>query len=540
LSGKTILKKGSFQNSPAGIDYLPISAVAEIYYCPRNFYYRFVEKLEQTDYRMEKGKLPEEKRGLRERLEREGYRQLRKVMFSSDTLGLIGVIDALEEKDGLLYPVEYKVGELKESLSDQVQLCAQGMVLEEELGRDIPFGYLHYSESNRRVKVFFDDILKDKVLEGIESAREIASSGIAPEPVADERCSGCSLLSVCLPGEVEALRKKKAGEVKLVPSVGVENVLYVDEQGAILRKKGGRLTVLKEGKEIASVPLGRVQQVVLVGNVQITSQMIRYFLRNDVEIVYISSYGRYEGRFQPEMSKNSLLRIKQFERAHDPSFCLKVGREIVRGKINNSRVLLQRAARRNGSAGLNSAIDQLKIAFDASERCKNLDSLLGIEGGAARNFFKGFGLLIKEELPFDFEKRTRRPPRDPVNALLSFGYTLLTSDCLSLCNVVGFDPYLGFYHQARYGRPSLPLDIGMINKGVIKADDFEEKMGSFFLKEKGREKFFSQYRKAMESEAIHPVFKYRLSYRRTIEIQFRLLAKLVEGEIEDYVAFRIR
>jgi CRISPR-associated protein Cas1 len=189
---------------------------------------------------------------------------------------------------------------------------------------------------------------------------------------------------------------------------------------------------------------------------------------------------------------------------------------------------------------------------------ERMDSLLGIEGTAAHRYFSSFGDMLRtgdSPVPaFDFQQRNRRPPRDPVNAMLSFAYAMLTREWTTILQAVGFDPYLGFYHQPKYGRPALALDLmeefrpligdsvvlTVINNGEVKPDDFISAMGSVSLTAAGRTRFIEAYERRMSQEITHPVFGYRISYRRVLEVQARLLGRYLAGEIPEYPSFTTR
>jgi CRISPR-associated protein Cas1 len=533
--------------------YLPISHVAEVAYCPRNFYYRAVEKVDLTDARMAQGSIAERKREARATIIREGKLQVRSVTVSSETLGVIGVIDVLEERE-FPCPVEYKTGSADEGLYERVQLCLQAMCLEETLGCVIPYGYLYYVGSRKRVCVDFDEILREKTVECVTEARRLMESPTRPEPVNDWRCAGCSLLPICMPAEDRFLDGAAPRPRRPLPSLGVERVVYVDEQGAYLRKDGSRLAVTKEGQTLVSVPLAHVDQLVLAGNVNLSTPLLKHLLKSDVEVVLLNSYGKYEGRFTPELSKNSVLRLRQYERSKDDGFRLRIAQGIVLGKIQNMRAFLMRGNRARGSPVIEEAVRQLAALGPGVERAAGVDSLLGVEGAASHAYFQGFAELLGKDVAFDFQKRTRRPPKDPVNALLSLGYTLLCADCMTASQVAGLDPYIGFYHIPVYGRPALALDLmeefrvllvdsvvlALINKGSIRPDDFEERYGGWFLTERGREKFYAAYGQRKNTEVIHPIFEYTLPYRRIIELQARLLSKVIMDDIPAYQPFATR
>ncbi|WP_238455554.1 CRISPR-associated endonuclease Cas4g/Cas1g [Desulfolucanica intricata] len=534
--------------------YLPISAIAEILYCPRNFYYRVVEGAQDLNAHVLEGRLQEDRRNERTRVAREGYSQVRSVMISSEKLRLIGVVDVVEE-DSEIYPVEYKKGSLKESLSDDVQVCAQAMVLEEKLGRDINRGYIYYVQSRTRREVVLDESLRSLVEKTVNRGFEIINSGEIPTPAADARCEGCALARRCLPFEVSCLvdesRKKT---VRPIPCFNQGRVLYVDEPGAYVRKKGERIWVTKEKDTLIDMPLCNLEQVVLSGTVNISAQLIKILLERGTEVHFLSRGGKYYGCLQPSLSKNSVLRIAQHKAFQSNSQCLKYAREFVRGKLTNMRTLLVRHNRTQKDKNLLLAITKIKSMLKKLDDITSLNSLLGIEGICSKEYFKVFNCLIKDTVPFNFNKRNRRPPEDPVNALLGYGYSLLTKDISSAVQVVGFDPYIGFLHRSNYGRPALALDLmeefrpiivdslvlKVLNKGVINKDDFECQVTGTFLNDSGRKKFYRAYEERRHEMITHPIFNYNLPYLRIFELQARFLAKVLQGELYEYKPFLVR
>ena len=246
------------------------------------------------------------------------------------------------------------------------------------------------------------------------------------------------------------------------------------------------------------------------------------------------------------------LRERQFALASQPWFCKRLARALVVGKIRNQRTMVLR----NHIEPEATVLAGLKEMAEAAERAEDLPELLGIEGNAARLYFGSFSGLIKTEtsLRFDFEGRNRRPPRDGVNALLSLGYSVLTKDLTIACYAVGFDPMMGFYHQPRFGRPALALDlmepfrplivdsavITAINTEMIGPGDFVQAGASVALTASGRKAFFRAYELRMDQLVTHPLFGYRVTYRRLLEIQARVFAKVLEGELDEYPAFVTR
>jgi CRISPR-associated protein Cas1 len=253
-------------------------------------------------------------------------------------------------------------------------------------------------------------------------------------------------------------------------------------------------------------------------------------------------------------TRNVELRLAQYRAASDPEACLGIARGLVASKIRNSRTLL----RRNLGEADPVVFSQLDQLARKAESAAALDTLLGIEGSAARVYFGAFSGMLKgnEALhsTFDLDGRNRRPPKDPINALLSFAYALLTKDFAVTLSTVGLEPLLGFYHQPRFGRPALALDlmeefrpliadsvvIGAVNNGVFTDSDFVRGPGSVALKPDARKRFLLAYERRMDQLVTHPVFGYRISYRRVLEVQARLLGRVLLGEIEHYPAFRTR
>lgn len=325
------------------------------------------------------------------------------------------------------------------------------------------------------------------------------------------------------------------------------STLYITQQDSVLRKLDERLQVTHQKETLLDIPLIKVSQVVLFGRVTVTAATVETLMEHGIGLCYLSEHGRYIGRLEPEFSKNSLLRVDQYRAAFDDRRKLEIARRFVIGKLANMRVLLLRANREQESRELAMPIDRLKDAERAAEVSPDLDPLRGHEGEGSAAYFSVFGELIKQD--FTFPGRVRRPPTDPVNAMLSFGYTLLYNDIHSALNIVGFDPYVGYLHADRYGRANLALDLMeefrslivdsvvlvCVNKRIIQKDDFVVEIGEAHrLKDDARRRFLLQYEERKNTEFKHPVFGYRMTYQRCFELQARLLAKHIQGEIEAY------
>ena len=475
-------------------------------------------------------------------------------------MGVSGYLDLIEEKNGVPCPVEYKKAGTGNWLNDQVQLCLQGMLIEESTGTAVPHGYIYYIGSKRRRKVVFDTELRQISRDFVSDAESLLQTRKIPEPVHDNRCNGCSVRGICLPDEVAYLNELDDRPKRIKPALGIDNVLYVDEQGCILKKTGERLLVVKESETIRDIPLIHLGQVVLCGNISVTTPVMQTLLNEGIPVVYLSAYGRYQGALMPQISRNSLLRVAQHRVADDPEKCLALAKAFVHGKISNMRMMLQRRKWRGKAeteaeeTTIESSIEGMRKMRGRLPRAENLPELLGLEGNASANYFRSFSSMLNAEMGFSFEHRTRRPPKDPTNALLSFAYSLLTADVISAIQIVGLDPYVGFFHQQTYGRPCLALDlmeefrpiiadsvvVTLINNRQITPDDFTESHGGWFLKDPARKKFYAAYEKRKNETITHPVFKYKISFRRALELQVRLLAKCLMGEIETYTPLTVR
>ncbi|MGC9320362.1 MAG: CRISPR-associated endonuclease Cas1, partial [Armatimonadota bacterium] len=330
--------------------------------------------------------------------------------------------------------------------------------------------------------------------------------------------------------------------------------LVIDEQGAYLRKRGGELRIMKKGDEIASVPAREIDQLVLVGGVQVSTQVLRMLLDANVEVHYLSYYGRYQGRFVPEWHKNVHLRLSQAAAHFDENRCLEIAREMVRGKLHNMRTILRRAARDSAGQELGVAADDIDRVMRRLPTAHTREALRAMEGEGAAAYFAVFDALLVSSAPeFRFRQRTRRPPQDPVNALLGFAYSMLTSEVIAAISVAGLDPYIGFLHSSKYGRPALALDLmeefrpiiadsvvrRMINTAMVQPGHFRRRVGGCFLTEAGRRVFFKAWDHRKRTEATHPAFGYTLAYGRMFELQARILSKVITGDLEVYTPFTI-
>lgn len=329
--------------------------------------------------------------------------------------------------------------------------------------------------------------------------------------------------------------------------------LYLTEDRAFVRKQGRTLVVQRSGDdERTKVPLERVTEVVCCGDISFSGAALRELCNDGIGVSYIGPRHEWIGRWEPRESKTIPLRRAQFRVADDPEAALAIARPIVAGKIRNCRALLVRA-RREGAAIDDADLDALASLRARTSHATTLDEARGLEGEAAARYFPAFGRIVSVN-GFSFERRVRRPPSDPVNAMLSFGYALLTSVAATAVRTVGFDAHLGYLHAERYGRESLALDImeefrpivvdalvvALVRLKMLTLRDFEQSPTECRLTVDGRRTFLQQFERKLESTVQHPVLGHSVTHRRAIELQARLLAKVLLGEAPAYVAFSKR
>ncbi len=470
--------------------------------------------------------------------------------ISSERLGLIAKIDVVEFSDGVARPLEYKRGKPRDPETplwepELVQLCAQVLLLR-DAGYEVEGAEVYFAGSRTRHLVPIDDAVVDRTLDAIQELRANARRDEPPAPLVDSpKCPRCSLVGICLPDEVNLIRGRTKAPRRLVAGDPPASPLYLTTQGARLTKRGGRAVLLEEGKEVQSRRIVDVSHVAVFGNATVGSALLRELFDRGVPVLWLSFGGWLSGVATGMPPKNIELRQRQYRAATLGSPDL--ASAFVVGKIRNSRTLLRRQASPQPTA----VLAQLAALAKQARGERSLDSLLGIEGTAARLYFQNFsGLLRSEQLArgFDFAGRTRRPPTDRINALLSFAYSMLAKETVVACLATGLDPYAGLYHRPRFGRPALALDLSeefrpliadstvltAVNNGEIEAGDFVERAGAVALTPAGRKKFIRTFERRMQTELKHPVFGYRASYRRTLEIQARLLAAVLAGDCSEY------
>ena len=554
-------------------DLLPVRMLNELVYCERLFYLEYVQgdfqdsaetiegRYRHHNVDKEKGDLPN--KSVHEEANSSIPIHASSVMLSGEVCKFIARMDLIEGSGKEVQPVEYKRGKPPDNPdrvwpSDLIQVCAQAIILREN-GFDCNRGVVYYFETKQRILVEITEELIRTTMSYAEKARSISTLKIIPKPLVDSpKCPKCSLVSICLPDETNSMINIK-GEIddtdvrRLYPARDDSLPVYVLDQGAIVGKKGEELEIKQSGKVVSRIKLMETSQLSIFGNVQVTTQTIQELCRRGIPVCYFSFGGWFNGMTQGITHKNVELRIHQYEIARDQKKALTIATKFVNGKIRNCRTLLKR----NLKVDSEKALEELKKYADSALRASDLPMLLGIEGTAARIYFMHFADMFIQDVSsekFDFQSRNRRPPKDPVNAILSYLYSILSKDITVILTAVGFDPFRGFLHQPKYGNPALSLDLmeefrplivdstvlGLINNKEVTLSDFITRGDAVSMKESTKKVILKAYERRMDTLITHPYFGYSVSYRRNLEVQARLLGRVLSGEIQEYPVFYTR
>ena len=546
-------------------DLIPVRMLVQFTYCNRLGYMEWVQKEFESNEFVADGRY--QHRNVDKTTGQKGLQSgaeiihASSVTLSDEGLGIIAKIDRLEKEGRTATPVEYKRGKTppvptKWYDSNMVQVCAQALLLRAN-GYECESGILYYAESRERVRITFTEDMVATTLKAIADMREAAAGGTIPPPLIDSpKCPKCSLVGICLPDETALLSSespsvRRDSVRRMYPARADAKPVYVQEQGARITKSGDVIRVVSTDGQSRDVRLIDVSEVSVFGNVQVTTQAVRALCEREIPLCYLSYGGWFVGMVSKESHKNIELRIAQHDAYREKTRSLRIAREVVYGKIRNSMTML----RRNHKKGADGTLAELEGLIGRVRKVRRYDTLLGLEGLAARSYFAEFaGMITKPDSGFNFSGRNRRPPRDPVNAVLSFLYSMLTREAVVTASRVGLDPYLGFLHVPKYGRPALALDlieefrplvadsvcISLINTGQITKADFQVHEFGTNMIDTGRRKVIAAYGKRMDATVSHSILGYSASYRRVMETQARLLGRHLLGEIPSYPPFRTK
>lgn len=533
---------------------IPARMLNQYVFCPRLCYLEFVQGEWKDSHDTVEGDSVHRRVDQEKGRIMEGEFEATSVSMESIQAGITCRLDIVRGENGEVVPVDYKKGiapNLPEGAweADRIQLCAQMLVLRDN-GMDCRGGYIYYAGSKKKVWIEGDEDLEHRTRQVVDSVLSMIHSSTIPTPlVMSRKCEGCSLASICMPDEINALNGKEGELRRLYPSRDDAVPVYILGDGASVHIKDGRLDLFRE-EGTRSIPLNDISQVSLFGNVRFSSAVVSEMLDRGIPILHFSYGGWYRGCTTGLNHKNVELRMAQFKAAMDMNRALDISKKMIAGKIRNCRTML----RRNDGEVSKIVLDRLAELADMAEAVDCQPSLLGIEGAAAQIYFGHFDGMMKTKGQFSMEGRNKRPPSDPVNAVLSYVYGILAKDLFVVLNSVGFDPFLGFHHRPKYGKPALALDlmeefrpiigdstvITLFNNGELKGTDFVNIGAGVSMKKEARKAVIRGYERRMNTEITHPLFNYKISYRRVLEVQARLLARHLGGEVREYVSFCTR
>lgn len=532
-------------------DTIRVSALHALAYCPRLFYLEEVEELYTQDAAVFAG------RRLHAELEKQEDEDWEELLLESEELGLRGRVDALRTREGQTIPYEHKRGRCHRDEhnqpqaweSDRLQILAYAYLIESALGIPVSEGRIRYHADNVLVHVPLDGQGRAAVQAAIQQARALRTSTYRPPVHENERlCARCSLAPVCLPEEARLAHNREWQPVRLFPKDDERQVIHVLEPGTRVGRTGEQLKIIRRDQPVETIPARQVGQVILHSFSQISTQALHFCASQEIGVHFVSGGGRYLGSFDARQGSVQ-RRIRQYAALNNPETCLELARKLVLCRGQSQRKFLMRGRQGMGEVpeALTQAVTQMKAVLKGVPKADSLASLLGLEGNLAALYFAALPLLVSQNVPpeLHFCGRSRRPPKDRFNALLSFGYALLLKDVMNAILAVGLEPALGFYHQPRSQASPLALDLmeifrvplvdlpvmGSINRGQWDVQaDFEVRGGQVWLSDTGRKKLIGLYERRKQETWKHPRTGYSLTYRRLLELEVRLLEKEWSGE----------
>ena len=535
-----------------------VFALRTLEYCERLFYLEEVDDIQVADAAVFAG------RTLHVELE-QGEEQ-RTFELASERLGLTGKVDAVRHREGHWVPYEHKKGRARRAEdktaeawpADILQVSAYGMLLEEYLKQPVVEGRIRYHADNETVRVPLDDKARKMVHLAVGRAAELRESTDRPPIAANERlCVKCSLAPVCLPEEERVVRNPEWEALLLFPQYPDGRVIHVSTYGSTVGRTGEQLKVVCEGEKDQRFPIEDVQTLVIHGNSQVTTQALHLCASHGITVHWLSGSGNYVGCMSTDSGKVQ-RRIRQFQALSDPGTCLHLARKLAMARAEGQLKYVLRGTR--GSArpeAVGKALAQMRAALKGMAHAEGVDTVRGHEGVAARAYFSALPFLLSDGIPDEMKPtgRSRRPPRDRFNALLSFGYALLYRSVMQAAIAVQLEPALGFFHTPRSAAHPLVLDlmelfrvpvwdvalVGSVNrKQWDPQEDFSVTKERVWLSDAGRRKAIGIYERRLKETWRHPVTKYSLSYARTIELEARLLEKEWTGTPGLFAQSRLR
>lgn len=554
-----------------------VMAIHALAYCERLFYLEEVEEIREADDRVYEGRRLHEERVPKTDDE---SRELRSFEVSADEIGLFGKVDAARVRDGNWIVYEHKKGRCRREKdkaktpaawpSDRLQVAAYAMLLEHQLSKPVTEARIRYHQDNVTITFPIDDEARASVTAAVARMRELRRSSVRP-PVTDNEklCRRCSLRVVCLPEEERLAESRvdknesdlecettKQAKATLFPARRDRRTLHITSVPATVARSDRTLVVELE-KEKKRIPIEQVDAILLYGPAQITSQALHLCHYENVAVQWVSSGGRPLGSVAPPGRVRQ--RIRQFEALTKPEVCLELARKTIAAKINFQLQYLLRGTRGDETArtGINKDLELIRDVCAKIESCDSLDRLRGLEGIAAKSYFASFSSLLNDRVSESLRMsgRTKHPPRDRVNCLLSFGYGMIFGLVHRSLLAVGLEPALGYFHQPRSAAPPLVLDVmeifrtllwemqlvGSLNRGQWNDDsDFELRPGHVWLSDDGRKKAIGLFESRLAESYVHPYTGQSLEYGRMVELEIRLLEKEWTGCPGLYAQLKIR
>lgn len=528
-------------------DPLPISLVLHTEFCPRRTWLEL--NGEQTDTAQMQAGTSAHARV--DDVKTSSAKRLTSVKVWSNELGLIGICDSIERlPDGSIRVVEHKATPVRKrpvvTEANRLQLALQGLCLKEMGHENIEFA-VYFSDHRKRVDVELGEDDFAHAREQVRRTNEIAASKSSPLPLdEDPQCSWCSHISVCLPDEHHGKPVMRRIQVQNPDS----QVLHLTEQGSRASKRNGRVEVHLKNELLGSAPLERIQAVVVHGNIDLSSALIRELAWQNRPVVWCSSTGRLYGWLLSADGPNGLSRVRQHVLA-DAGF-LPIASEIISAKIYNQATLL----RRHGDA--EPAVQKLRYLQTVAPQVTDISTLFGVEGEAASYYFEAFGTMLDvnalDEIGARWQGRVGRGAQDHVNVLLNYAYGMLTSECVRAFVACGLDPHAGFLHSSNRNKPAGALDLmeefrpiiadsvvlTLINRREISRKDFFQQDAGMALTPDGRKKVVRAFERRIQTQIKHPIFGYSVTWRRAIEVQARMMLGVIDGSQPSYKGIKVR
>lgn len=526
-------------------DPLPISLIADFVFCPRRAW------LEMQGERVESAQIQQ---GTNDHAVADRFTGVddaglfHAIDIRANQWNLSGRLDAVQLTEAGAIIREYKATPVKREMrvtdAMRIQLALQAMCLQ-EMGYNIAGTQIFFTSHHRRVDVELTSADFHDAECAIKGTRALANSDVAPEPFEDSpRCMYCSHVGICLPDE----RKSEPVNRRIVVKSPDYQVTHIATPGAKLYVRSGRMIASKAGEEIASIPIETISALEVHGNCDLSSALIRELLWRNVPILWCSGTGRFYGWAQSSYGPNGQVRVRQHVASETGR--LGLAREFIATKIHNQRILLRR------SDNTNEVLPRLKELEKTVKNVNLWQDVLGLEGEAASLYFSQFSQLIKPDKRelWQWQGRARRPAPDALNSMLDYSYALLLADCVKAIIACGLDPHAGFIHSSKRNKPALALDLmeefrapiadsvvqTVVNNGEVKPSGFTEILGSVRMDDCTRKSLIGAYERRMETQIVHPVFGYKASWRRVVEIQARMILGYLDGTQSEYHGMRIR